>query len=117
MFRHLPSRRRRPLFFTSVTAAPADNPTQDPALISSNSQFYIRDVSGQSIDQPLTIYFARPDGGTTPSISSALYNGTTSVFFVQPTLVNGNFASGDLYTAIGCTACNNSVNFANITAA
>jgi hypothetical protein len=102
------------------TSGTADAAAQDPALISSNSQFFVRNVSnGQTSSSPTVLYFLRPDGSVAPSISSVLLNGTTGVGFSQATDTGLNFTagSGDFYTFIGLPAGDNSINFPNITSA
>lgn len=106
----------------------ADNPTQDPAFLSSNTQFFVDNVSGQSAAGPTTLYFLRPDVLSAPSISSVTLtavanNGTigatTAVTFgpVTDTGLNFNASSGDLYTLVGHPSGNNSINWSNVSAA
>src|SRR4051794_4295753 len=91
----------------------------DPNPIPSNSQFFIADNPNKAINSPLSIYFAIPDGESAPTLSSILYNGLLlpSINYGAITQLPGTFTSGDLYTFVGCTSCNNSVNFANISLA
>jgi hypothetical protein len=102
------------------TSGTADAASQDPALISSNSQFFVRNVSnGQDSSSPTVLYFLRPDGSVAPTISGVELNGTTAVGVTGPTDTGLNFtaASGDFYTFIGLPSGNNSINFSNITTA
>jgi hypothetical protein len=104
-----------------VGADSSGGPGTDPNLIASNSKFFIADVSaGQSTVSPLTIYLATPDGAAAPTFSSIVYNSLGSSptrTFGSVSQLAGDFTSGDLYTFVGCSACNNSLNFANISAA
>ena len=92
----------------------------DPNLILSPSTAYVADNPNKAISSPLTLYFAVPDGEVAPILSSALYNGTTAKTITQQ--VSQQFpdytaaAGKDFYTFIGCTTCNNSVNFVNMSA-
>jgi PEP-CTERM motif len=102
------------------TSGTADAVSQDPALILSNTQFFVRNVSnGQNSVSPTVLYFLRPDGSVAPTIGSVELNGTTAVGFTQPTNLNVDFnaSSGDFYSFIGLGAGNNSINFPNITTA
>jgi hypothetical protein len=101
-----------------VGADSSGGPETDPNLILSNSQFFIADNTNTTINNPLTIYFATPNGVAAPTISSIMYNSLTSApIIVAVTQVGGAFTSGDLYTFVGCVACDNSLNFTNISAA
>jgi hypothetical protein len=98
----------------------ADAASQDPALISSNTQFFVRNVSnGQNSTSPTVLYFLRPDGSVAPTISSVELNGTTPVGFTQAVNLNLDFnaSSSDFYTFIGLPSGNNSINFGNISTA
>jgi hypothetical protein len=98
----------------------ADAASQDPALISSNTQFFVRNVSnGQNSVSPTVLYFLRPDGSVAPTISGVELNGTTAVGFTQPTNLNLDFnaSSSDFYTFIGLSGGNNSISFGNISSA
>ena len=102
------------------TSGTADAAVLDPALISSNSQFFVRNVAnGQNSTSPTILYFLRPDGSVAPTIGSVELNGTTAVGFTQPTNLNLDFnaSSGDFYSFIGLPAGNNSISFTNITTA
>jgi hypothetical protein len=85
----------------------ADKSPQDPAFLSSNRQFFVDNVSGQSAAGPTTLYFLRPYDLGAPSISSIMLtaranNGTigatTAVTFgpFTDTGLNFNASSGDL---------------------
>jgi len=106
-----------------VTATGATG--SDPVLLNNNTTFSIQDIGGQNIDQPLTVYIATAPGAPAPIISSASY-----LFDSQPATPvtvtsNGLFSAtpfntatgGDLYTYVGCVACDNSLNSSNINAA
>jgi len=106
-----------------VTATGATG--SDPVLLNNNTTFSIQDVGGQNIDKPLTVYIATPVGAPAPTISSASY-----LFDSQPATpvtvtANGLFSAtpfptasaSDLYTYVGCVACDNSLNETNINAA
>jgi PEP-CTERM motif-containing protein len=104
-----------------VGADSSGGPGTDPNLIASNSQFFIADVSaGQETVSPLTIYLATPDGAAAPTFSSIVYNSLGSSptrTFGSVSQLPGDFTTGDLYTFVGCSACNNSLNFTNISLA
>jgi PEP-CTERM motif len=98
----------------------ADNPVIDPAFLSSNTQFFVDNVSnGQTSTGPTDLFFLRPAGSAAPTISSVLFDGTTAVSFSVPTLLNLTFnsSSHDLYTLVGLGAGNNSINWSNVSAA
>jgi hypothetical protein len=106
----------------------ADNPTQDPAFLSSNTQFFVDNVSGEAAAGPTTLYFLRPDALGAPSVTSVFLtvvaqNGTigatSAVTFgaMMDTGLNFNATSGDLYTLVGKPAGGNSINWANVSAA
>jgi len=96
----------------------------DPVLLNTLSAFTIQDNGGQNINTPLTVYIAAPTGAPAPIISSASY-----LFDSQPavpvTVTGGGALAGsfstagtsDLYTFVGCVACDNSLNAGNITTA
>jgi hypothetical protein len=105
-----------------VTATGATG--SDPVLLNNNTTFTIQDIGGQNIDQPLTIYLAVPTGSVAPTISSASYSVTGSptvpVSFSSLGTIPGTFPTAtatDLYTFVGCVACDNSLNETNINAA
>jgi hypothetical protein len=99
----------------------------DPVLLNNSTAFSIQDINNQNINQPLTIFIATPIGAPVPVISTATYviGSTTTPLSVTPvTTVNGitfpsavDLTKNDLYTAVGCTACGNSLNKSNIDAA
>ena len=101
------------------TSGTADASSQDPALISSNTQFFVRNVSNGHSSSLTDLYFLRPDGSVAPTISSVELNGTTAVAFTQPTNLNLDFnaSSSDFYTFIGLSGGNNSISFGNISSA
>jgi hypothetical protein len=106
-----------------VTATGATG--SDPVLLNNNKSFSIQDVGGQNINTPLTVYIATPVGAPVPTISSASYlfdsQPATSVTVTANGLFSGTpFPTGsasDLYTYVGCVACDNSLNETNINAA
>ncbi|WFU17259.1 PEPxxWA-CTERM sorting domain-containing protein [Bradyrhizobium sp. CB3481] len=104
----------------------ADNPLQDPAFLSSSTQFFVDNVSGQSAAGPTTLYFL--SAGAAPVINSisltAVSNGgvvgaTTAVTFgaVTDTTLNFTSSSPDLYTLVGLNSGNNSINWSNLSSA
>jgi hypothetical protein len=105
-----------------VTATGATG--SDPVLLNNITTFSILDTSGQSISQPLTIYIAEPTGSPAPTISSVSYTSPTNVITTgiafsavssAGTLNTANSGAGaDLYSAVGCVACDNSLNTSNI---
>jgi hypothetical protein len=103
-----------------VGADSSGGPGSDPNPIASNSQFFIADNANTAISIPLTIYLATPDGAAAPTFSSIVYNSLTSsptVSFGSVTQLAGTFTSGDLYSFVGCAACDNSLNFTNFSTA
>lgn len=96
----------------------------DPVLLNTLSAFSIQDVGGQNIDTPLTVYIAAPSGAPAPVISSASYQFDSQAPVPVTVTANGALpgtfstaSSSDLYTFVGCIACDNSLNAANITTA
>jgi hypothetical protein len=108
-----------------VTATGATG--SDPVLLNNNTTFSIQNVGGQNIDQPLTIYIATLTGAAAPTITGASYTvatkgggSTTTTLPSADITANGLFGTDtgtDLYTFVGCVACDNSLNFTNIDAA
>ncbi len=101
-----------------VTATGATG--SDPVLLNNKTTFSIHDNGGQNIDKPLTIYIAGPIGSVAPTISGVNYNNGAITPIAGPftrTLVGDDIARQDLYTFVGCVACDNSLNFSNIDAA
>jgi hypothetical protein len=104
-------------------------------LLNNSTNFSIQDINNTNISQPLTIYLAEPTGAAAPVISSASYtapdNTVTNNLVVTAlgavispetghptTFATGTLANptkDDLYTFVGCTACDNSLNGGNIT--
>jgi hypothetical protein len=105
-----------------VGATSDGGPGGDPNDIATNVMFFIADNPNKDEAGPLTIFFAVPEGEADPTISKITYNGgSAGLPFTGPVeLTNlGDYtaASGkDFYTFVGCTACNNSLNFVNFTA-
>ena len=98
-----------------VTATGATG--SDPVLLNNNKTFSIQDNGGQNIDHPLTIYIAGPIGSTAPTIATVNYDNGAITPIAGPfprTLVGNDTALTDLYTFVGCVACDNSLNFSNI---
>jgi hypothetical protein len=97
----------------------------DPVLLNNNTTFSIQDIGGQNINQPLTIYIAGPVGSTAPVITTASYTSpnpgstTTPIAGPFPRTLFGtvSLVGTDLYSAVGCVACDNSLNQTNIDAA
>lgn len=94
----------------------------DPVLLNNNTAFSIQDIGGQTINQPLTLYIAGPLGSTAPVITTATYDNGTNTTIPGPfprTLVSSSasLVGTDLYSLVGCVACDNSLNQTNIDAA
>lgn len=101
-----------------VTASGATG--SDPVLLNNNKAFSIQDIGGINIDKPLTIFIAGPVGSTAPTISSTSYtigSTTTPITGALTRTLVGTDTGVDLYTFVGCVACDNSLNFTNINAA
>jgi hypothetical protein len=95
----------------------------DPVLLNQGTEFTVIDNNGKDFNS-LEIFLAVPHGAAAPTVSSydfnggaasgALPGGFVSLFGTwtpaNPPTIN------DLYSFVGCTACNNSVNAANIDA-
>ena len=92
----------------------------DPNLISSPLSFFIADNPNKSVASPLTIYFAVPDGEPMPVVTSVLYKGTTSETISSAVATFGSdytaAANKDFYSFVGCTGCDNSLQFVNLSA-
>jgi hypothetical protein len=90
----------------------------DPVLLNDATEFTVIDNSGAATNTVLRLFFAEPVGDAAPSITSAMFDGATTDTFTSPSLVGTwNMSVGpakDLYTFVGCTSCNNSVNVSNI---
>lgn len=94
---------------------PGAGATKDPVIIQSTTQVDIfKNSGGAAIDKPLDVFFAVPLGGVAPTLSGAFFNASaTSDTFSAITQLPGTFSSGDLYSFVGCPACDNSENFGN----
>ena len=93
----------------------------DPVVLSQGGEFTVIDNNGKDFNS-LEIFLAVGHGAAAPTVSSFDFNGGAagpalpagfvSLFGVwnpaNPPTIN------DLYTFVGCTACNNSVNVSNI---
>lgn len=89
----------------------------DPVLLNDATEFRVIDNNGDATNTALRLFFVEPIGDLMPSIASAMFDGAATDTFTSPSLVGTWNMSGpakDLYTFIGCTACNNSVNVSNI---
>ena len=93
----------------------------DPVVLSQGGEFTVIDNNGKDFNS-LEIFLAVGHGAAAPTVSSFDFNGGAA----GPALPAG-FVSmfgtwnpanpptiNDLYTFVGCTACNNSVNVSNI---
>jgi hypothetical protein len=93
----------------------------DPVLLNGATEFRVIDNNGDATSTALRLFFAEPVGDPLPSITSAIFNGVTTDTFTSPLLLGAwNMSAGpakDLYTFVGCTACNNSVNVSNVESA
>jgi PEP-CTERM motif-containing protein len=92
----------------------------DPVLLNSATGFQVVDNSNSATNTALRLFFAEPTGDAAPSITSAAFNGATADAFTSPVLLGTWSLSGpvkDLYSFIGCTSCNHSVNQTNVGAA
>jgi PEP-CTERM motif len=91
----------------------------DPVLLNENTSFEILDnENGTAIDSPLTIYFAVPVGETGPSVTSYDFDGgafhTTGISLASLGVWDPGGSTHDLYSFVGCSSCNNSINEANV---
>jgi hypothetical protein len=98
-------------------------PTQDPVQITSTNQFFVQDTS-KAISEPLTLYFAVPNGEAAPIVTKLLYESLPPDVAPTAILSLGTYMGAtDLYSAVNhdCAtipkACDNSVNWSNITKA
>ena len=93
----------------------------DPVLLNDASEFTVIDASGGATNTVLRLFFAEPIGDPPPSITSVTFDGLTPDSFTSSSLFGAWDMSGgpvkDLYSFVGCTSCNNSVNVSNIAAA
>jgi len=110
-----------PPSFAASTALHESGPSAmgtDPVLLNDATEFTVIDNSGAATNTVLRLFFAEPVGDGAPSITSAMFDGATTDTFTSPSLVGTwNMSVGpakDLYTFVGCTSCNNSVNVGNI---
>lgn len=98
----------------------------DPVLIAQNEEFSITRISGgASISAPLTVYFAVPVISGLLGDAHIAYQhfnlGPVIPAVLDITSFVGQWdtsavgAAKDLYSFVGCTACDNSLNVANLT--
>ena len=99
-----------------IGADASGGPGTGPNVITSNITFFIADNPNKVEAGPLSIFFAAPEGEVDPSITSIKLGSTVQAFTgpVELTAL-GDFdlASGDLYSFVGCTGCDKSLNFPN----
>jgi hypothetical protein len=93
----------------------------DPVVLAQHTEFSITRISGgASISAPLTVYFAVPVGEAAPSVANQSFDGGPVIPAVlDTTSFVGQWSPGtvkDLYTFVGCTACDNSLNAGNVSA-
>jgi hypothetical protein len=91
----------------------------DPVLLNEATTFNVDDVdNGATINKPLTIFFAVPTADmTSPSVTKFDFDGgafTTTGITISSLGVWNPQTVGDLYTFVGCTACDNSINTSNV---
>jgi hypothetical protein len=94
----------------------------DPVLLNEATTFNVDEINNDTIDSPLTVYFAVPTSDTTmPVVTKYDYNGgpfgvagvtLTSLGTWTPT----NGKGGDLYSFVGCANCDASINEMNVDA-
>jgi hypothetical protein len=92
----------------------------DPVLLNESTTFNVDEINNDTIDSPLTVYFAVPTSDTTtPVVTKYDYNGgpfgvagvtLTSLGIWTPTDGKG----GDLYSFVGCANCDGSINKTNV---
>lgn len=94
---------------------PGAGATADPVIIQSSTEVSIfKNSGGAAINPPLNVFFAVPVGKAAPTLTGAFFNGAASTDTFTPiTQLPGTFSSGDLYSFVGCIACDNSENFGN----
>jgi hypothetical protein len=93
----------------------------DPVVLHDSTTFTVDEVGNHVIDPPTTIYFATVVGQTGPTVTSYSFDGGASVPFVGSLSNEGiwtptNGAGGDLYSFVGCTGCDGSLNKTNVDA-
>ena len=89
----------------------------DPVALNDTTEFTVIDNSGAATNTALRLFFAEPTGAAAPSITSVTFDGATADTFTSPSLFGTWDMSGktkDLYSFVGCSSCNNSVNVSNI---
>ena len=100
-----------------VGADATGGPGDGPNLIPSNTSFFIADNPNKAEAGPLSIFFAVPEGEVDPSITS-IKLGSIAQTFTGPVeltaLGDFNLASSDLYSFVGCTGCDKSLNFPDL---
>jgi hypothetical protein len=89
-------------------------------------EFKVIDNNGDKINAPLEVFFAVPNWGTAPSVTNTEFDDLAHVAADNfGSLINFSVASkagvlfttGDLYTYVGCKACDNSLSFGNFNTA
>jgi hypothetical protein len=101
-----------------VGADSSGGPGNDPNLISSNGEFFVANVSGQDINSPIDLFFIEAFGSSAPSVTGVKLGASAVTFSpVGPATDTGDTVSSgqDAYTQLGCTKCDNSVSYVNMT--
>jgi hypothetical protein len=98
-----------------ISNSTSENPVIDPVPITSTTQFFLNDNDNQTIPAPVWIFFAVPTGSGAPTITNVTYSGgAPQPTFTGPVDMGKTLSSGqDLYTVVGCSACDNSLSFKN----
>jgi PEP-CTERM motif len=92
----------------------------DPVFLNEGTTFNIVDNNGDNIDKPLTIYFAVPTGDAAPVVTAFSFNNGTKTTFTGTLSNEGEWTptnsgvDGNLYSFIGCTHCDNSINKSSV---
>ena len=101
---------------TAIHVTGADASGSDPVVLGQGGEFMAIDNNGKDFNS-IELFFAVPHGDAAPIITSFDFNGGAHTV-AAPSLVQffGQWTPPpkDLYTFVGCTGCNDSINAANI---
>lgn len=89
------------------------NSTTTPATVALNNTATTTPAAA-----PIALLFAVPEGAAAPTLTSVTDTANGSVAYTAPSALNQTLSAGqDLYSAIGCPVCDNSLSFARLAGA
>jgi hypothetical protein len=90
-----------------------------PVFLNEGKTFDVDEINNDVINKPLTIFFSVPIGDAKPTVTKFDYNGGAFTNFIGSLSNDGVWTPGngkgqDLYSFVGCPACDGSINQTNV---